>query len=106
MPSPINEEHESLKVIVIDYCATGEGRHIFIKTATEASVKREVGDWFYQGANAYTVKQWIELDKFPESSTYQESNIETLKTFAPTLWVAMNEDVSMFVDIEYSWSHS
>ncbi|MFS1912293.1 hypothetical protein [Vibrio sp. 10N.286.48.B7] len=108
----INEESEKIicdipKIIVIDYCATGEGRHVFIKTGLEETIREDMGEWFYQGAEAYTVEQWIQLDKTsPDNISYQNSNIETLKMFAPILWDAMNQGVSMHVDIEYHWNES
>ncbi|TKF23278.1 hypothetical protein FCV43_04175 [Vibrio genomosp. F6] len=101
---PVNASNETFKVLVIDYYATGEGRHVLIKTGTEGLVKEGIGDWLYQGADVYTVEQWLNIDKIPHSRSYQNSNIETLKSFAPVLWGAMNEGVSMFVDIEYHWS--
>ncbi|MEZ8226702.1 hypothetical protein AB6C43_22030 [Vibrio splendidus] len=108
----INEESEQAisdisKIIVIDYCATGEGRHVFIKTGLEETVREDLGEWLYQGAEAYTVEQWIQLDKAtPDNVSFQKSNIETLKMFAPMLWDGMNQGVSMHVDIEFHWNES
>ncbi|CAH6796514.1 MULTISPECIES: hypothetical protein [Vibrio] len=99
-------EHNLFKVVVIDYHATGEGRHVFIKTGTEESVKKDVGDWLYEGADAYTVKQWLELGKDSSCDQYKDSNIETLKTFAPVLWDAMKNGLPMTVDAEFHWNES
>ncbi|WP_413111960.1 hypothetical protein [Thaumasiovibrio sp. DFM-14] len=92
------------KVMVIDYHATGEGRHVYIKTGTEESFKEKVNEWLYQGAEVYTVERWLELDRNPHMSNDQNSNLDTLKTFAPVLWDAMKEGVSMLVDVEYHWT--
>ncbi|MEZ9709279.1 hypothetical protein AB4254_11420 [Vibrio breoganii] len=106
MSSDTNAEDGSYKIIVIDYFATCEGRHIYIKTGTKSDVRKDVGDWFFQGASIYTVEQWLDLDKYPESREYAQSNIEVLKVFAPILWQAMNTGVHMDVDIEYHWNES
>ena len=104
---PMAKMKETFKVIVIDYSATGEGRHVFIKTGTEESIKEDIGDWLYQGGDVYTVEQWLELDRAPHSSScYQDSNLEVLKEFAPALWEAMNQGLPMLVDVEYHWNQS
>ncbi|NOI01742.1 hypothetical protein F0241_11520 [Vibrio kanaloae] len=96
-----------LKIGVIDYCATGEGRHIIIKTGSEESIKESVGDWLYQGAEVYTAEQWMELSKKATGNdNKQNANVEILKVFAPALWDAMNRGVSVLVDIEYYWNES
>ncbi|MGF1719076.1 hypothetical protein L4D20_03420 [Vibrio kyushuensis] len=101
------ESREMFKVVVIDYYASGEGRRVFIKTGSESHIKEEVGDWFYQGAEAFTVQKWLEIDKDTcDSSNDEGSNLETLKMFAPVLWDAMNQGVEMLVDIEYHWNES
>ncbi|NOH19468.1 hypothetical protein [Vibrio cyclitrophicus] len=95
------------RIAVIDYSATGEGRHIFIKTGTDESVRKEVGEWLYQGADVYTAEQWLELDKITtQSSDEQKAKIDTLKFFAPALWQAMNQRIPMLVNIEYHWNES
>lgn len=106
MSKPDKTTIETCKVVVIDYCATGEGRHVYIKTGPEESVKREVGDWLYQRADVYAVEQWLALDKERGSTQYQTSNIETLKRFAPVLWEAMKEGVPMLVNVEFHWNRS
>ncbi len=100
------EPNETFKVMVIDYCASGEGRHVFIKTGTEESLRENVDEWLYQGADVCTIEFWLELDQNPDSSNYQSSNIVTLKTFAPVLWGAMKEGMAMTADIEYHWNES
>ncbi|ROR70224.1 hypothetical protein EDB59_0873 [Vibrio crassostreae] len=90
-----------LKVGVIDYIATGEGRHIYIKTGTEDSIRRNVGDWLYQGADVYSIEEWLEIDSASDSSNQRNSAVVTLKKYAPALWDAMVKGLVMKVDIEY-----
>lgn len=97
---------ETFKVAVIDYYATGEGRYVFIKTGTEESIKKDVGDWLFQGADVYTVEQWREIDKVQSNGKYQPSNIDVLKTFAPILWESMNKGSSLIANVEYHWNES
>lgn len=99
---------ETFKVVVIDYYATGEGRHVFIKTGTEESIKKDVGDWLFQGADVYTVEQWREIDKVQVQSNgkYHPSNIDVLKTFAPILWESMNKGSPLIANVEYHWNES
>lgn len=68
--------------------------------------REHVSEWLYQGADVYTVSQWLEIAEDPKSKKYQTSNIETLKNFAPVLWDAMNKGITMSVDIEYHWNQS
>ncbi|MFA0061780.1 hypothetical protein AB4370_18475 [Vibrio cyclitrophicus] len=98
---------KNFKIAVIDYSATGEGRHIFIKTGTDESLREKVGKWLYQGADIYTVEQWLELDKVAlQNNSELKAKVEILKSFAPVLWNAMNQGLPMLVDIEYHWNES
>ncbi|MEZ9131871.1 hypothetical protein AB4143_05160 [Vibrio breoganii] len=104
MNLPISSEDDSFKIAVIDYCATSEGRHIYIKSGTNDYIKSNVGDFLYAGASIYTVKQWLEIANDKNFEGY--INLEILQSFAPMLWDAMESGVNMDVDIEYHLNDS